>query len=97
MGETIVLCAANEVVEGEIKQALVAQYGPSVLGLPGDHGFDAAAYLVPLAVLLGLLLLLAALLARWRRRARPAATASPPEPISASDGARLDADLARFR
>ncbi len=33
--------------EAQIKRALVAQYGPTVLGLPGAHGFDLAAYLVP--------------------------------------------------
>ncbi len=38
--------------EAQIKNALVGQYGPAVLGLPGEHGFDLAAYLVPLAVLL---------------------------------------------
>ncbi len=38
--------------EAEIKRSLVAQYGPTVLGLPSAHGFDLAAYLVPLAVVL---------------------------------------------
>ena len=35
--------------ETEIKRALVAQYGPTVLGLPSAHGFDLAVYLVPVA------------------------------------------------
>ena len=38
--------------EAQIKHALVGQYGPAVLGLPGAHGFDLTAYLVPLAAVL---------------------------------------------
>jgi cytochrome c-type biogenesis protein CcmH/NrfF len=84
--------------EAEIKRSLVAQYGPAVLGLPSTHGFDLAAYLVPLAVVLALLATLSVLLPRWRRHARaqsklanPAATT-----LSSSDAARLESDLARF-
>ncbi|MEA2225580.1 MAG: cytochrome c-type biosis protein CcmH, partial [Solirubrobacteraceae bacterium] len=40
--------------EAAIKRALVGQYGPAVLALPGEHGFDATAYLVPLAGCLAL-------------------------------------------
>ena len=53
--------------EAQIKQALVGQYGPTVLGLPAAHGFDLAAYLVPLAAVLALLATLLTLLPRWRR------------------------------
>jgi cytochrome c-type biogenesis protein CcmH/NrfF len=84
--------------EAQIKQALVGQYGTAVLGLPGAHGFDLAAYLVPIAVVVALLGLVALLLPRWRRRTRSGeerpATAAPLEP---PDAARLDADLARFK
>jgi len=83
--------------EAQIKRALVAQYGATVLGLPGAHGFDLAAYLVPIAVVLALLGVLALLLPRWRREARGRASrASPSAALDASDAARLDADLARF-
>lgn len=83
--------------EAQVKRALVAQYTDAVLGLPSDKGFDAAAYLVPVAVVLALLGLLALLLPSWRRHARSqiAQTPSAPE-LSASDAARLDADLERF-
>jgi cytochrome c-type biogenesis protein CcmH len=83
--------------EAQIKRTLVAQYGPAVLALPSTHGFDLAAYIVPLAALLGLLVALALLLPRWRRhgRARMSGEARPPA-LSATDAARLDADLARF-
>ncbi|TMK99953.1 MAG: hypothetical protein E6G34_00145 [Actinobacteria bacterium] len=82
--------------ERQIKRTLVAQYGPTVLALPSAHGFDLAAYLVPLAVLLVLLAILALLLARWRRRGAEPAPASSQDELSQTDAARLAADLARF-
>lgn len=82
--------------EAAIKQALVNQYGPAVLGLPSASGFDLSAYLVPVAVVLALLALLLMLLPRWRRRARAQAALSAAAPLPAEDTARLDADLARF-
>lgn len=83
--------------EAQIKHALVGQYGPAVLGLPGAHGFDLAAYLVPLAALLAVVTALALLLPRWRRHARAQGPDEAPEPtLDAGDAARLDADLARF-
>jgi cytochrome c-type biogenesis protein CcmH len=96
--------------EAQIKQALVAQYGPQVLALPATHGFSLAAYLVPIAVVAFVLGLLVLLLPRWRRRARtqPALAGgiagegdaqtdmSRDRAISPADAARLEADLARF-
>jgi cytochrome c-type biogenesis protein CcmH len=83
--------------ETEVKDALVGQYGAAVLGLPASKGFDLAAYLVPVAVVLTLLVLLALLLPSWRRhsRANSAITPSAPE-LSESDATRLDTDLKRF-
>jgi cytochrome c-type biogenesis protein CcmH len=82
--------------EAQVKRSLVAQYGPSVLGLPSTHGFDLAAYLVPVAVVLALLGLLAMLLPRWRRRAAGQGPPTPAPRLDATDAERLDADLARF-
>jgi cytochrome c-type biogenesis protein CcmH/NrfF len=83
--------------EAQIKSELVGQYGSSVLALPSAKGFDLAAYLVPLAVVLALIGLLALLLPRWRRHARAqAATRADSPKLSAGDAARLDADLKRF-
>ncbi|HXN36530.1 MAG TPA: cytochrome c-type biogenesis protein CcmH [Solirubrobacteraceae bacterium] len=83
--------------EAQIKRSLVAQYGPSVLGLPSTHGFDLTAYLVPLAVVLALMITLAALLPRWRRHARAQAVrGSSVVALSTIDAARLESDLARF-
>jgi cytochrome c-type biogenesis protein CcmH len=83
--------------EAQIKRSLVGQYGASVLGLPAAHGFDLAAYLVPLLAVLVLAALLVVLLPRWRRRARAAGEAdAPAQALSGEDAARLETDLARF-
>ena len=81
--------------EDEIKEILVAQYGPGVLALPEAEGFNLGAYLVPaLAVLLaaGGIALAAR---RWRGGGgRPPAADGPGEDSAA--GKRLDADLERY-
>jgi cytochrome c-type biogenesis protein CcmH/NrfF len=83
--------------EAQIKRALVAQYGPTVLALPAARGFDLAVYLVPAAVVLALVATVALLLPRWRRRARERPqTATELPSLSAADEARLESDLARF-
>jgi len=83
--------------EAQIKRALVAQYGPTVLALPSAQGFDLTVYLVPLAAILALLATLAVLLPRWRGHAREQAARAARAPVlSPADAARLDADLTRF-
>jgi cytochrome c-type biogenesis protein CcmH len=82
--------------EDQIKDALVAEYGERVLALPDDEGFNLAVYLVPIAVVVAALALVAVALPRWRRRARtdPAAAAGPE--LSAEDARRLDEDMRRY-
>ncbi len=83
----------------QLKRALVAQYGSTVLALPPASGFNLAVYLVPVGVAVLLALLLAILLPRWRRNRRSAvaaAGAGAAESLSAADAARLEADLARY-
>ena len=87
--------------KAQIKQELVAQYGPDVLALPDDEGFGLTAYAIPLG--LGALVLagLALLVPRWRRRPAAGMTragdADPGGPdLSAADARRLDEDLARY-
>lgn len=83
--------------EAQVKDALVSQYGPAVLALPSAQGFDLAAYLVPAVVVLALIALLALLLPSWRRHARAqAGDQTGVAELSASDAARLDADIERF-
>jgi cytochrome c-type biogenesis protein CcmH/NrfF len=79
----------------QIKDALVAQYGPAVLALPKGNGFDLAAYVVPIAVVGTALVLLILLLPRWRRRA-PEPVAAAGRAASASDRRRLDDELERY-
>ena len=83
----------------EVKQALVAEYGESVLALPGDQGDDdlgdVLVYLVPA---LGLVLAaggIAFAVVRWRRRGRGGA---PPgaHALAGADGSRLDDDIDRY-
>ena len=66
-----------------------------ILAKPQDSGFSLAVWWVPVAVVLGLVALVAALLPRWRRR--PPGDGPPRAPaLSAADERRLDEDLARY-
>jgi cytochrome c-type biogenesis protein CcmH len=76
----------------EIKAALVAQFGDEVLALPDDDGFEIAAYLIPLAALLGALAAITVGVVRWRRRPADAGGDAP----TTSESKRLDDDLARY-
>lgn len=86
----------------EIKQALVAEYGPNVLALPDDEGFGITAYAIPLVLGALLVAALALLVPRWRRRpaaGMPRAAAGGDGAVvglSAEDARRLDEDLARY-
>jgi cytochrome c-type biogenesis protein CcmH len=90
------LIAAGK-TKGEIKDALVAQYGNAVLALPQGSGFDLSAYLVPIVAFLVAAIALALGVMRWRRAAGPAGRGSPAaQGPSAEDAERLDADLSRY-
>ena len=77
----------------EIKTALVAEFGDEVLAQPDDDGFEIAAYLIPLAALMGAAAAIALGVGRWRR-ARPVGPSGDTTP--AADTKRLDDDLARY-
>ena len=80
----------------EIKDALVAQYGDSVLAEPDKDGFGITTLLVPLLAVGGGLAGVAFAALRWRRnRLRPAALGGPPAAPS-SDSSRLDKDMERY-
>ena len=79
----------------EIKDALVAEFGPRVLALPSNDGFNLAVYVVPpLAVLLAFGAVVAIL--RRRRGGASAAAAAPGPELDAADSARLERDLAAY-
>jgi cytochrome c-type biogenesis protein CcmH len=89
---------AKGMTKKQIKSELVSRYGPSILATPENHGFELAAYLVPIAAVLAALAALAIALPRWRRR-RPSAGAEEEDDapaLSAADRRRLDEDMARF-
>jgi cytochrome c-type biogenesis protein CcmH len=77
----------------QIKDNLVAEYGPQILAAPPTEGFDLLAWLLPLVGLVGGALVLAALAWHWSRRRGP-----PPRSPALSPAAerRVDEELARF-
>lgn len=78
--------------KAQIKDALVAEYGPEVLAVPETRGFDLAAWIVPGV---GFVMAIGALsvgLRRWRGRGSQPA---PPK-LAAADSERLDADIAKY-
>jgi cytochrome c-type biogenesis protein CcmH len=93
------LIAAGKSKE-EIKAALVDEYGPEVLAVPSDDGFDLlGGWILPAAgVLIGAAVVVLAA-RRWRRDQRRADAAAPvadgPDPDS-EDERRLREDLRRY-
>ena len=79
----------------QIKSELVSQFGDRVLALPPDKGFNVAAYLVPLAIVLAGAAAIGTIVIRRRRS--PVGTTTPMTPALAGDDAkRLEADLERY-
>jgi cytochrome c-type biogenesis protein CcmH len=91
---------AQGLTKEQIKDRLKAQYGPGILASPEDSGFSLAAWWVPVAVVLALLALIAALLPRWRRRDPPGGDdgggGDSGRELTASEARRLEQDLARY-
>ncbi len=87
------LIARGETKE-QIKATLSQRYGPAILALPPTSGFSLSAYLVPLAVAAGLLLLGIVLIVRWRRNGRGGEHHEPA--LGDDDVSRLDDELERF-
>jgi cytochrome c-type biogenesis protein CcmH len=79
----------------QVKDALVAEYGPRVLAEPSGGGFDVTAWLIPALAVLGAVALVALTARRWRR-ARPAAAHPDDAGLDPEDARRLDAELASF-
>jgi cytochrome c-type biogenesis protein CcmH len=88
------LIAAGE-TKDQIKEALVAQYGPRVLATPSGHGFDLTAWIVPgLVIALAIAGLVVGAYRLRRRRGHP--EPPPPAPLDPGDEARLDRDLSSY-
>jgi cytochrome c-type biogenesis protein CcmH/NrfF len=85
--------------KAEVKDALVAQYGPAVLALPKASGFDLSAYLVPILAIAIAVVVLAFSVLRWRRSGRerePSAADAAADAPQGKDAERLEADLSRY-
>lgn len=82
----------------EIKDRLVAEYGPQVLALPESSGFNLTAYLAPVAGLLIAAIVLALAVRRWRRDAETDASSrlAGENDLSESESEQLDSDLSRY-
>jgi len=78
----------------EIKDALVAEYGPEVLAVPDAEGFNLAAFVLPVVGVLAAILAIGLAARRWRRSAADAP--APAAALDASEDERLDADLRRY-
>jgi cytochrome c-type biogenesis protein CcmH/NrfF len=83
--------------KSQVEDALVAQYGESVLANPPASGFDLSAYVVPALALLAIAIAIGFGVWRWRgtgRRGPPGGSAG--DAPGGEDEKRLDADLARY-
>ena len=79
--------------EDEIKDALVAEFGPGVLARPPEGGFGLLAWLLPLAGLVAGAIVVAVLVRAWSRGRTPASAEPPLDPELER---RVDEELARF-
>ena len=80
--------------EQEIKDALVAEFGPEVLAEPPGGGFGLLAWLLPLAALAGGAIAVALLIRKWSRRREPPTTAA--DQLDPQLERLVDDELARF-
>jgi cytochrome c-type biogenesis protein CcmH len=82
--------------EGQIKDALVAEYGNEVLALPQGSGFSLSAYVVPIVAFVVAAIALAIGVMRWRRAGGNGPRGPEADGPRGEDAERLDADLARY-
>ena len=80
--------------ETEIKDALVAQFGPEVLAEPPGGGFGLLAWLLPLAALAGGAIVVGLLVRSWSRRGGPPGAAA--DQLDPQLARLVDDELARF-
>jgi len=79
--------------EQQIKDALVAEFGPGVIAEPPAGGFGLLAWLLPLVAVAGAAVVVAVLIRRWTRRS-PAERADAP--LDPQLERLVDDELARF-
>ena len=79
--------------EEEIKDALVAEFGPGVIAEPPGGGFGLLAWLLPLATVAGAAVVVAFLIRRWTRRD---AVVGDEPPLDPGLERLVDDELARY-
>ena len=84
--------------KSQIETKLVAQFGPSVLAEPSQHGFDLLAWLLPLLGVGAGAIVVGVLASRWSRAREPArgAPAAVGPPLDPELERKLDDELRRF-
>ena len=93
MKQVIRSSLAEGKTEVQIRDQLVAQFGPAVVAEPPKKGFDLLAWLVPLGILAAGAVGVGAIAWGWRRRR---ADEPPPAPLDPALERRVDAELERF-
>jgi len=81
--------------KSEIKDKLVADYGPQILAAPPKKGFNLLAWALPIVLLLGGGLVVGLLAWRWSH-SREAGPPAPTAQLSAALERRVDEELARY-
>jgi cytochrome c-type biogenesis protein CcmH len=93
---------ADLIAEGktkqEVKDALVAEYGPRVLAEPENDGFQLTAWVVPVLAAIAALALVILVARRWRRGGGASGDGEDDAgtALTDDDARRLDAELAAF-
>jgi cytochrome c-type biogenesis protein CcmH len=82
--------------KAQVKAALVEEYGEEILAKPEADGYNAALWIVPIALVLLAAGGIGVALTRWRRNSSPETVEAelPPE-LSPEVARRLDAELSR--
>jgi len=79
--------------EREIKDVLVAEFGPGVLATPPKSGFGLLAWLLPIGAVVAGAIAVGLLVRSWSRRRTPP---GPERPLDPELERRVDEELARF-
>jgi cytochrome c-type biogenesis protein CcmH len=82
--------------EKQIRDAMVAEFGTTILSTPQTHGFDLLAWVLPLGGAAAGAVALAFAARAWTRGREPATAGSAPTELTPEDERRVDEALQRF-